>query len=136
MKQKTENPPRGGGLPGCSSGGLNGSNHTAESNTKQDLPRSQLVERLLILYPSAEPGTVPVREKLLVARDVATTRIGDWHDWPIEFHHVHHIAAAWAGRAAVSPWELDSLEKTVEACRHLLTGTLILRRLGNQYGAV
>ncbi|RIK92086.1 MAG: hypothetical protein DCC73_13375 [Proteobacteria bacterium] len=93
-------------------------------------------QRIKTMAPSVPEETLPIREKLTVARDYALTRAADWQDWPENLQVVHGLVAFWAGRAALSPWPQDDLEKTIEAARHLLTGTLILRRLGENHGSI
>ncbi len=87
-----------------------------------------------IMYPSAPPETIPIREKLLVARDIANSRMGRWEEWPRDFHMAHAIIATWSGRAVYSPWPIEDLEKVTDAARHLLAGTRLLAKLGEQYG--
>lgn len=91
-------------------------------------------ETLKVLYPGAAPETIPVREKLLTARDVAAGRIAHWDDWNPDYQAPHRLVTYWAGRAALSPWPAEDLNDAVTACRHLLTATLILNRLGENYG--
>lgn len=95
-----------------------------------------LIQRLDVMIPGRDPVADDLRLKLLVARDMACARIGQWEQWPADHHRVHQIVSTWAGRALYSHWPSQDLEQTVNACRHLVTGTLILRRLGEVYGDV
>lgn len=99
-------------------------------------PLTAIQQRILVLLPTVDPATLKTRETLTIARDVAMTRVADWNQWPENLQVVHSLAAFWCGRAALSPWPQDDLEKTIEAARHLLTGTLILRRLGENHGSI
>lgn len=92
--------------------------------------------RLKTIAPSVPEETLPIREKLTVARDYALSRAADWHDWPENLQTVHALVAFWCGRAALSPWPQEDLEQATDAARQLLTGTLILRRLGDKHGFV
>jgi len=90
--------------------------------------------RVLILAPAVDRATLPTRGKLMTARDVAISRAADWHQWPPELQQIHGLVSWWTGRASLSPWPIEDLEKATDAARHLLTGTLILRRLGETHG--
>ena len=92
--------------------------------------------RVLALAPTVDRATLALRGKLMTARDVAISRAADWHAWPPELQQVHGLVSWWAGRASLSPWPMEDLEKATDAARHLLTGTLILRRLGDKHGFV
>lgn len=133
--QKIENPAGGGGA--------SGSVHVDELNdqkstlgTEKTQALTPIQQRILVLLPTVDPATLKTRETLTIARDVALTRVADWGDWPPNLQSVHALAAFWCGRTALSPWPQNDLEKTIEAARHLLTGTLILRRLGDEHGDV
>lgn len=93
-------------------------------------------ERIRTLAPSVPEETLAIREKLTVARDVALVRVANWNEWPENLQTIHGLVAVWAGRAALSPWPKEDLEKMVEVARYLLTATLILRRQGEIYGSI
>lgn len=91
-------------------------------------------ERILMLLPTAQPETVEARAKLIVARDYCNMRHAEWSEWPRDHHIIHSLVSMWASRAAFAPWSPDDIQEVVEASRHLLTGTLKLKRLGDRHG--
>lgn len=110
--------------------------HQSTAPTQKTQALTPIQQRILVQLPTVDPATLKTRETLTIARDVALTRVADWSDWPQNLQVVHSLTAFWCGRAALSPWPQDDLEKTIEAARHLLTGALILRRLGENHGSI
>lgn len=103
----------------------------APTETQQLTPQES---RVLILAPTVDRATLTLRGKLMTARDVAISRAADWHAWPPELQQVHGLVSWWAGRASLALWPIEDLEKATDAARNLLTGSLILRRLGETHG--
>lgn len=133
--QKIENPAGGGGASGSvHAEGLNDQKSTLSTQKTQALTSIQ--QRILMLLPSVDPGTLEVRSKLMTARDYAATRMADWHEWPERAHCLHSIAILWSTRAALSPWPPEDLEATVEMVRRLILAANAMRDLGALYGEI
>lgn len=110
--------------------------HQSTAPTQKTQALTPIQQRILMLLPSVDPGTLEVRSKLMTARDYAATRMADWHEWPERAHCLHSIAILWSTRAALSPWPPEDLEATVEMVRRLILAANAMRDLGALYGEI
>lgn len=110
--------------------------HQSTAPTQKTQALTPIQQRILMLLPSVDPGTLEVRGKLMTARDYALTRMADWIDWPERAHSLHAIAILWSGRASLAPWPPEDLERVVEMVRHLIVAANIMRDLGDRHGDI